>query len=364
MSGGGTGGHIYPAIAIANACKKRWPEAQFLFVGAEGRMEMQKVPEAGFEIIGLPIHGLYRKAIHKNFGVAINLIKSLIKSKRIIKEFQPDVVIGTGGFASGPLLWVAAKNKIPTLIQEQNSYAGITNKLLAKKAHRICVAYPNMEAYFPKEKILMTGNPVRSDLINTEQFRAEAQTIFNLNPQKKTLLVLGGSLGAKVINECISTHLEFFKANELQVIWQCGTLYYEQLQDRHHSDKNIQIEPFIKPMHLAYAAADIIISRAGAGTISELALVKKPALFIPSPNVAENHQLKNAQAVAQTGAAQFVEEHQLNELFEQRFLEMLQDESLLEKSQKGFASLAKPNAAEQIVDAIQALLTQNDKNNA
>ncbi|MDT8347018.1 MAG: undecaprenyldiphospho-muramoylpentapeptide beta-N-acetylglucosaminyltransferase, partial [Flavobacteriaceae bacterium] len=364
LSGGGTGGHIYPAIAIANACKKRWPDAQCLFVGAESRMEMQKVPEAGFEIQGLPIVGLYRKALHKNISVALKLFQSLKKSKKIIRDFQPDIAIGTGGFASGPLLWVAAKNQIPTLIQEQNSYAGITNKLLSKKANTICVAYPGMEAYFPKDKIILTGNPVRSDLIDTEQFRSEAQSYFNLNPQQKTLLVLGGSLGARAINECISAHSEFFKTHNLQLIWQCGKLYYERLKQQHEPHENIQILPFIKPMHLAYAAADFIISRAGAGTISELALVKKPVLFIPSPNVAENHQLKNAKAVAQTGAAQFVEEHLLKDLFQKCVQEMLQDKSLAEKSQLGFSSLAKPDATEQIVDAIQRLLTQKTTHHA
>ena len=306
LSGGGTGGHIYPAVAIANELKSRFPDAEFLFVGAKDKMEMQKVPQSGYKIEGLWIAGLQRKLTLQNAMFPFKLLSSLWKSRSLIKEFKPNVVIGTGGFASGPLLQMANMLNIPTVIQEQNSYPGITNKLLSKKANKICVAYENLGRFFPKEKMILTGNPVRQDLIDIEGKRTEAIQYFNLDANKKTLLVLGGSLGARRMNQLIEKELDKFIAQDVQVIWQCGKLYFEDYKK--YNQNNVQVLAFIDRMDLVYAAADIVISRAGASSVSELCIVGKPVIFIPSPNVAEDHQTKNAQAIVDKKGALMLKE--------------------------------------------------------
>lgn len=305
ISGGGTGGHIFPAISIANALRKLEPEIDILFVGAEGRMEMEKIPAAGYTIIGLPVAGLYRSLTLKNFKVIVKLFKSLRMAKKVIKDFKPDVVVGVGGYASGPVLRQAGKMKIPTLIQEQNSYAGVTNKILAKKASVICVAYDGMEKYFPAEKIIKSGNPVRQSFDNLKSLEKEAFKFFNLKKGVPVVLVLGGSLGAGSINNALSDNLEQMKTADCQWLWQTGKHYFENVKAlvSVSCTDNILVYGFINRMDLAYAAADIIVSRAGAGTISELCLVGKPVILIPSPNVAEDHQTKNAQALSGRGAA-------------------------------------------------------------
>lgn len=355
LSGGGTGGHIYPAIAIANELKERFPDAEILFVGAKDKMEMQKVPQAGYNIKGLWIAGLQRKLSLDNTMFPVKLISSLLKARTIIGDFKPDVAIGTGGFASGPLLQVASLAGIPTLIQEQNSYPGITNKMLSRKAARICVAYENLEQFFPKEKIVLTGNPVRQDLVNLKGKKKQAREYFNLDPEKKTVLVLGGSLGARRINQLIAKELVNFSAQSVQVIWQCGKLYYAEY--KHYDDKqNVQVLAFIDRMDLVYAAADIVISRAGASSVSELCLVGKPVIFIPSPNVAEDHQTKNAKAVADKEGAILLREAELDTQFGQTFNNLLSDEELQRKLGDNIGKLAKENATRDIVEEIVKLI--------
>jgi UDP-N-acetylglucosamine--N-acetylmuramyl-(pentapeptide) pyrophosphoryl-undecaprenol N-acetylglucosamine transferase len=355
LSGGGTGGHIYPAIAIANELKSRFPDAEFLFVGAQDKMEMQKVPQAGYDIKGLWIAGLQRKITIDNAMFPFKLMSSLAKSRAIIKQFKPNVVIGTGGFASGPLLQMANSAGIPTVIQEQNSYPGITNKLLSKKANSICVAYENLERFFPKEKIRLTGNPVRQDLIDVDSKRKEAISYFKLNPEKKTLLVLGGSLGARRINQLIAKELDFFTSKNVQVIWQCGKFYIEEYQ-QFNTRENIQVVAFIDKMDLVYAAADFVISRAGASSVSELCLVGNPVIFIPSPNVAEDHQTKNAQAIVDKKGAILMKENELEEKFETVFNNLLIDENLQKELSANIKTLAKPNATKDIVEEIIKLI--------
>ncbi|MBS3739079.1 undecaprenyldiphospho-muramoylpentapeptide beta-N-acetylglucosaminyltransferase [Mesohalobacter halotolerans] len=354
ISGGGTGGHIYPAVAIAQEIKKRKPDADILFVGAKDRMEMQKVPKAGFKIIGLWISGLQRKLTLSNLLFPVKLLHSLIKSRQILKKHQPDIVIGTGGFASAPLLKMANMMNFPTLIQEQNSYAGVTNKWVAKKANAICVAYDNMDRYFPKDKITWTGNPVRQDLIGNKLSKQEALSEFNLNPQKQTLLVIGGSLGASVPNKTISKHLKLIKKLNCNLLWQCGAFYFEKY--KHLSNDDIKILKYIENMQAAYAAADIIISRAGAGAVSELSLVAKPVIFIPSPNVAENHQFKNAQSVAKHQAAICIEEHELDQKFETTLNELIEDKAKQQQLSINIKSLAKPQATKDIVDIAEKII--------
>lgn len=353
ISGGGTGGHIYPAIAIAEELKHRQPDAEFLFVGAKGKMEMTKVPESGFEIIGLWISGIQRKLNFSNLMFPIKLLSSLLKSRKIIKSFQPDVVIGTGGFASGPLLKMANVMGLPTLIQEQNSYAGITNKWLAKDAKSICVAYENMEKFFPKEKIVFSGNPVRKDLIDTKKYKTEALQHFQLDADKQVLLIVGGSLGSQRINELIAEHLPFFESKNIQVLWQCGKIYFEKYKSL--NSENVKVLEFINKMNLGYSAADIIISRAGAGAVSELSLVGKPVIFIPSPNVAEDHQTKNAKSIADKDAAIMITEIELEEKFKNQFEKLVEDEELQKKMSEQILKLAKPNATQTIVDEIEKL---------
>ncbi|MAM18735.1 MAG: undecaprenyldiphospho-muramoylpentapeptide beta-N-acetylglucosaminyltransferase, partial [Gramella sp.] len=329
LSGGGTGGHIYPAIAIADELKKRHPDAQFLFVGAKDRMEMEKIPQAGYDIEGLWISGIDRKLSLRNLVFPFKLMSSLSKSRKIINKFQPDVVIGTGGFASGPLLRVAISKGIPTLIQEQNSIPGITNRILGKYADTICAAYEQVKSVFPAEKTIITGNPVRQDLLKVEQNREEGLKHFQLDPAKKTVLVLGGSLGARRINKLIEMHLTAFRNEQIQLVWQTGKLYYEEYKK--YDSQNVRVCEFLNRMDLAYAAADVIISRAGAGSVSELCIVGKPVLFIPSPNVAENHQAKNAMAIADRDAALVITEDELNERFELCFFSLLKDETRLKR---------------------------------
>lgn len=356
LSGGGTGGHIYPAIAIANELKWRYPNANFLFVGAKDRMEMEKVPQNGYDIKGLWISGIQRKLTAKNVLFPFKLLSSLFKANAIIKSFKPDVVIGTGGFASGPTLIRANAKGIPTLLQEQNSYPGITNKLLAKKADKICVAYDGLERFFPKEKIVKTGNPVRQDLLDIPSKRKEAISYFKLNPNKKTLLVIGGSLGARAINKLIENNLDWLVQNNLQIIWQIGKLY-EQDYSKYDDTKNVQTHTFLNKMDVAYAAADFIISRAGAGSISELCIVGKPTIFIPSPNVAEDHQTKNAQAVVDKNAAILIKEKD-SDTFQTVFKELVENKDKQFTLSENIKKLALPNATKNIVNEVEKLLNK------
>jgi len=360
VSGGGTGGHIFPAISIANTLKAKQDNIEILFVGAEGKMEMEKVPAAGYKIIGLPIRGLQRNFSKENLKFFSRLFKSLRKAKKIIKEFKPDAVVGVGGYASGPLLHAANKMGIPSLIQEQNSYAGITNKLLAKKANKICVAYQGMERFFPADKILMTGNPVRKDLTQLEDLRTEAQHFFSLDPNKKTLLVIGGSLGARTINHSIIESIEAFKDKNIQVIWQCGKFYHKEMKEKlaQANVDNVQVSDFLARMDLAYAAADLVISRAGAGTISELCLVEKACILVPSPNVSEDHQTKNAMALVNQDAAIIIPDIESKERLVKEALSLLDKDSELDKLEKNISLLAKPNAADEIAEEILKMIKQ------
>ena len=354
LSGGGTGGHIYPAIAIAKEIEKRYPDSSILFVGASDRMEMQKVPQAGYEIIGLWISGIQRKLTLSNLMFPFKLLSSLFKSRKIIKQIKPDIVIGTGGFASGPLLKVANDANIPTLLQEQNSYPGITNKWLAKKADKICVAYDGLDRFFPGNKIVKTGNPVRQDLIEIDSKKEEGFHKFNLDSNKKILLVIGGSLGARRINQLIESELDFITALGIQIIWQCGKLYFEEYKK--YNSENVQVLQFIDRMDLAYASADIIISRAGAGSVSELCIVGKPVLFIPSPNVAEDHQTKNARAIVDQQGALMLKETELDQNFEETFKTLLSSEELQHRLSINIRKMALPKATSDIVDEIEKIL--------
>lgn len=354
ISGGGTGGHIYPAIAIANELKLRYPEAKFLFVGAKDKMEMEKVPQAGYEIKGLWISGIQRKLTLKNLSFPFKLLSSLWKANRIIKKFKPDIAIGTGGFASGPTLMMASRKGIPTLIQEQNSFPGITNKLLSKKANKICVAYDHLERFFPTDKIIKTGNPVRQDLLSIHHKTQEANEFFSLDKNKTTILVLGGSLGARRINQLIEEQLSFFKEQEVQLVWQCGKLYFEEYQ-KYNQVENVQVHQFVNRMDLAYAAADVIISRAGASSVSELCIVGKPTVFIPSPNVAEDHQTKNAQSIANKHGAILIKESEL-ETFPIVFETLLKDKGKRQSLSENIKALALPNATTHIVNEIEKLI--------
>ena len=355
LSGGGTGGHIYPAIAIANELKAQYPDCAILFVGAKDKMEMQKVPQAGYTIIGLWIAGLQRKLTLQNLMFPVKVIDSLIKSRRIIKAFKPDVVIGTGGFASGPLLRAAAVLDIPIVVQEQNSYPGITNKILSKRASVICVAYDNLERFFSKNKIKLTGNPVREDLISIDSKRLDALTYFALNATKKTLLVLGGSLGSRRINQLIAKEVDFITNQNMQVIWQCGKLYFNEYS-QFNENPNVKIVSFIDRMDLVYAAANIIISRSGASSVSELCLVGKPVIFIPSPNVAEDHQTKNAVAIVEKNGAILLKESELDGKFQNVFSHLIADENYQIELGNQIRKLAKPNATQDIVKEISKLI--------
>ncbi len=355
LSGGGTGGHIYPAIAIANEMKLRYPNTKFLFVGALNKMEMEKVPQAGYNIEGLWISGIQRKLSLKNIVFPFKLLSSLIKSRRLLKQFTPNLVIGTGGFASGPLLQMAALKKIPSLIQEQNSYPGITNKILSKTANTICVAYDGLEQFFPKEKIIKTGNPVRKDFLSVNKNTISAKDYFNLKHSKQTLLILGGSLGARRINQLIEDNIAFFEAQNLELIWQCGKLYYNEYKTYSSLD-HIQVHSFLDTMDTAYAAADIIISRAGASSVSELCVVGKPVLFIPSPNVAEDHQTKNANAIVSKNAAILIKETDLETDFKNKFSELINSKEKQKQLGVNIKKLALVNATKDIVDEVEKLL--------
>jgi len=358
ISGGGTGGHIFPAISIARALIKLEPKSEILFVGAENRMEMEKIPAAGFQIIGLPVSGFIRKLSLENVKVLINLIKSLRKARKIIKDFNPSVAIGTGGYASGPILQIAGKKGIPTLIQEQNSYPGITNKLLAKRASKICVAYKGMDKYFPEEKILITGNPVREDLEENDDKISEALEYFNLQSGRKTLLILGGSLGARTINLAIMQKLGDLKNEDIQVIWQSGKLYHDSVLKQVDSIRpdNIRLYDFIARMDLAYAAADLVISRAGAGTISELCLCGKPSILVPSPNVAEDHQTYNARTLVDQNAAKHIRDSEAIENLVPRALDLIVDDSALKMLSRNIVKMAIRDSAGKIAEEVLKLV--------
>lgn len=355
ISGGGTGGHIYPAISIANELKAQYPDAEFLFIGAKDKMEMQKVPQAGYKIEGLWISGFHRKLTLQNAMFPFKLLSSLFKSFSILKRFKPDVVIGTGGFASGAILKVASMFGVPTVIQEQNSYPGITNRLLAKKAKIICVAYENLERFFPKDKMRFTGNPVRQDLMDITSKKAEAISHFHLDPNKKTLLILGGSLGARRMNQLIEKDLDFLLSFGYQIIWQCGKHYlidYSKYNDK----ENVQVTAFIDRMDLVYAAADLVISRSGASSVSELCIVGKPVIFIPSPNVSDDHQTKNAKAIVDKGGAIMIKESDLESDFNLVFEALVKDNGKLESLTENIKKLGLPNATKDIVEEIKKLI--------
>ena len=356
ISGGGTGGHIYPAVAIANELKKRHENANFLFVGAKDRMEMEKVPQAGYEIKGLWISGLQRKLTLKNLMFPFKLMSSLWNAGKIVRKFKPDVVIGTGGFASGPTLKMAQRKGVPTLIQEQNSYPGITNKLLGKKVRTVCVAYDGLERFFPKNKIVKTGNPVRQDLLEISANGNEARSYFKISKQKKTLLILGGSLGARAINRLIEKNIKWLLEQNVQVLWQSGKLYYQEYR-KYQDLEGVKVLEFINRMDYAYAGADVIISRAGASSISELCIVGRPVLFIPSPNVAEDHQTKNAQSVVDKNGALMLKESELDR-FQQVFENLLKDESRQKELSKNIKQLALPKATEHIANEVEKLINR------
>ena len=353
LSGGGTGGHIYPALAIANELKASEPRATIVFVGAYGKMEMEKVPQAGYKIHGLWISGLHRKKLGVNLLFPIKLFVSFFQALLLWLRYRPDVLIGTGGFASGPMLFVGKLMGSKTFLQEQNSFPGITNKLLARKANGIAVAYPNMEKYFSGLPIYLTGNPVRSSLLSIASDHQKAYAFFDLDPTKKTLVVIGGSLGAERINRLITQHLPVFEKHNLQLLWQCGQLYYDEMKT--HASAHVKVHAFIREMAYLYAVADIVVSRAGAASISELCIVAKPAILIPSPNVAENHQYHNANVLAERNAALLIEEKSLDATFERRFISLLEDESKQLQLSANIKKLALPEATKTITEHIQKL---------
>lgn len=369
VSGGGTGGHIFPAISIANAIRQLRPEAKILFVGAEGRMEMQRVPDAGYEIIGLPVAGFDRKRLWRNVSVLIKLIRSQWKARKIIKKFKPQVAVGVGGYASGPTLKMAATMGIPTLIQEQNSYAGVTNKLLAKQAKKICVAYEGMDRFFPQEKIILTGNPVRQTLVTEQVSREDAAKHFGLDPNRKTVLIIGGSLGARTLNETMIANLNMIQAHpEVQFIWQVGKIYIDQVKEalRAYSGElvcnshiatmpNLYVNDFIKHMEYAYGIADLVVSRAGAGSISEFCLLGKPVILVPSPNVAEDHQTQNALALVRRDAALYVKDVEAKEQLVELAIETVKDNDKLQALNRNILEMALPDSAEIIAKEVLRL---------
>ena len=355
LSGGGTGGHIYPAISIANEIKSRDNNSEILFVGAKDKMEMNIVPKHGFQILGLWISGFNRKNIFKNLLVPFKLLVSTFQAIIIIKKFNPNVVVGTGGYASGPTLFVANLFKIPTLIQEQNSYPGITNKILSKKVKTICVTYKNLDKFFPKNKLVLTGNPVRSTISSNSDYFDESINYFKLDNNKKTLLVVGGSLGSREINKAIYSMIDYLEYLNLQVIWQCGKLYYDHYKSKVDSE-NIKLYDFIDQINLAFSVSDFIVSRAGASSVSELSIVGKPVIFIPSPNVAEDHQLKNAEAIVNNEAAILVEEKNLKEDLKKKISMLNSSSELRNKLSKNIKKLAFVNATNDIVDEIKKIM--------
>lgn len=358
ISGGGTGGHIFPAVAIANEFRSRYPDSEILFVGAEGKMEMTRVPEAGYKIIGLWISGLQRKLTLSNLLFPIKLIMSYLRAVGIIKQFKPHVVVGTGGYASGPIMMAATRHGVPTLIQEQNSYAGLANKQVAAKASKICVAYEGMEKYFPANKIVLTGNPVRKDILSIESKREKALTHFAFNPEYKTLLIIGGSLGARTINESIINGIEKLIEAQVQVLWQTGKGYYSAYKTRlaKYDLRKIRVQDFMREMDLAYAAADVIISRSGALTVSEVCIARRPVILVPSPNVAEDHQTKNAKALTDKDAALMVPDKEADIRLVDEALKLMFNKHRGEVLMNNIAKLAKPNATIEIVNEIEKLL--------
>lgn len=356
MSGGGTGGHIFPAVAIANALKRRC-DAEILFVGADNRMEMEKVPAAGYKIKGLPVAGFDRRHLLRNFGVLLKLRRSLAMAKKIVRDFKPDIAIGVGGYASGPTLKAAQRAGIPTLLQEQNSYAGVTNKLLAKKADRICTAYDGMERFFPADRIIKTGNPVRSALLE-KRSREDARRSFGLDPAKPTVLVVGGSLGARTLNESVEAGLDSIARAGVQLIWQTGKAYGDRALKAAEGREGVAATSFISDMASAYAAADLVVSRAGAGSISELELLGKPCILVPSPNVAEDHQTKNARALSDVGAALFVADAEAREKLVPEMLRTVADRPALEAMSEKISRLALPEADERIADEVMRLINR------
>ncbi len=358
ISGGGTGGHIFPAIAIANEIKNKYPSAEILFVGAKGKMEMEKVPQAGYKIIGLPITGFQRKIAFSNFILPFKLIYSLIKAFFLLKKFNPDVVIGVGGYASGPILRVASFASIPTIIQEQNSFPGKTNRILSKVVNKICVAYDGLEKFFPKDKIVFTGNPIRNEMISIAGKKHEAFEFFGLDPNKKTILVIGGSLGARTLNESIINSIEFISNNNIQVLWQCGKFYFSQYKDNTSNlkSKGIHLNEFIFKMDLAYACADLIISRAGAISVSELTLVGKPVILVPSPNVSDDHQTKNALALVNKNAAVLIKDTDAKNILFDEAIKLVSNQEKSNLLASNCMSLGIPNSAERIVNEIENII--------
>lgn len=358
ISGGGTGGHIFPALAIAGELKSRFPDAEILFVGATGRMEMEKVPAAGFPILGLPVIGMPRKPGMNTIRFVIRLIQSMLQARRIVNEFKPDLAIGVGGYASGPLLRAAVARNVPALIQEQNSYAGVTNKLLSKKVQRICVAYEGMERFFPAEKIVLTGNPVRKNLLTNASPREEALLHFGIPGATKVALITGGSLGARSINNAVLSNLELIRKSDIRFIWQTGSIYYDEMIAKTETNRpeNLHIYKFLDRMELAYTAADLVISRAGAGTISELCLTGKPAILVPSPNVAEDHQTRNAMALTERQAAIMIRDNEINERLISETITLMTDAQSLKDMAENIKKMALPEATAQIVDEALKLI--------
>lgn len=358
ISGGGTGGHIFPAIAIADKVKAHHPDAEILFIGAQGKMEMEKVPAAGYKIVGLPIRGFQRKFTFSNFLLPFRIIQSMWKARSVIKKFKPNVVVGVGGYASGPTLQMATMLKIPAVIQEQNGFAGKTNKILGQKVDKICVAYENMEQFFPKEKIVFTGNPVRKNMVEIEGKRDEAFSFFNLDPTKKTMLVVGGSLGARTFNNCLVGKLKLFQDASVQLIWQCGKTDFARLKE---ATKNLDLAgivltDFIARMDLAYAAADAIVSRAGAIAVSELSIIGKPMILIPSPNVAEDHQTKNAMALVSKNAALMIPDVEGQEKMVTTMLSLIDDEAQQQQLVEALKAFSIKDADERIYQTLLAVM--------
>lgn len=358
ISGGGTGGHIFPAISIANEVKRRWPDTDILFVGAENRMEMERVPKAGYEIVGLPVMGFDRKRLWRNFKVLAKLYKSMRKAKKIIKDFQPDIAVGVGGYASGPTLKAAQKRGIPTLLQEQNSYAGVTNKMLAKKAQAICVAYDGMERFFPVESIIKTGNPVRSAILDCDKTQEEAKQALGFDVDRPLVLVVGGSLGSRTINEAVAAALPMFRDKNTSVLWQTGKIYSENCLKQAENYQNVKATAFIDDMATAYRAADLVVSRAGASTISELQLLGMACVLVPSPNVAEDHQRKNAMALVDRDAAVMVLDSEAVDRLGNEVISLLGDADRIKVMRDNIMEMALPDAAARIVDRIEELVTR------
>jgi len=358
VSGGGTGGHIFPALAIAEGLKQRFPGSEILFVGALGKMEMEKVPAAGFPIVGLPVAGFHRGEIWRNLMFVPKLIASLWKARSVVRGFSPDCVIGVGGYASGPVLRVATQMGIPTLLQEQNSYAGVTNKLLGRKANKICVAYQNMDRFFPREKIVFTGNPIRKGLEGLVAKSEESLKFFGLDSKKPVVLVVGGSLGARSLNNALRSRMELIRASDVQFLWQCGKIYYHEIKGEMDANPagNVHLLEFIQRIDLAFAAADLVISRAGAGTISELCVVGKPVILVPSPNVAEDHQTANAKVLADRGAAVLIKDAEVNEKLVEAALALVKDKPKLNALADNIMKMGTPDATRDIVEVVASLL--------